>query len=137
MTDEREHPTDEAPLPAAVIASMRRGPTTRPEVERRTIDALRHRGLLGAPRRAAYLPWLLGSSAAGVAFAAGLFVGRGGPVTPSATTTIDVAGRPVSIQLAPNEPALLMIRAALDSSIARAPLAGRAVPAPARTVTWF
>ena len=139
MTHEREEHNDEAPLPAGVIASLQRGPPTRPEVERRTIEALRRRGLLRAPRRGAYLPWLLGSIAAGVAFVAGLVVGRGqGPVPQSAATTIvDVAGRPVSIQLAPNEPALLMIRAALDSSIARAPLAGRAVAAPARTVTWF
>ena len=138
MTDEHDDRDLGAPLPADVIASLRSGPLPRPGVEDRTVDALARHGLIQQRRRPAYVPLIVGSLAAGLAFMAGLAVGRGGaPLTRPAATTIDVAGHPVKVELAPNEPALMMIRAALDSSIARAPLAGRAVPAPTRTVTWF
>lgn len=140
------HDDAEPPLSRDVRQLLTSGPTARASLEDDVVRRLRSRGALRPARRSVRLTSSLVAAAlaAGIAFVAGLSVGRARAERPRLTTTIDVAGSRVAIEAAPDAPAVAILRDALASAVLPAPLTARVaptaapVPQPAApAVTWF
>lgn len=136
MKHDREDNEREAPLGGDVLSQLERGVSPPRRLEARVIAELRRVGVL----RRRTLPWLVVASAAGIAFVAGVFIGRS-TARPMGhdMRAIDIGGQRVALVGVTDASILPVIEEAVKGSVARAPLvATPAVPrSTSRSITWF